>query len=249
MREETTEEEVYIANNAKDGTVQVEAELPLVNGAAAATNKLQIDDNKEKHSDKWAIAAPNVDLSGEWSLLVTDEFKKQYDNYLQLLDQPAFVRSVALSIVGMTIEETRQSHQGRNLFIRGRNARGVWERTLQTTMDESTNENNTNNAYKPTHYPIVTADNEQVIAETWWEAQGTKHRSWLRGVSKYGGGSFESLRYLEEPTRRAKDATSPTSRQQQEDVLVCESTFHPNDPAREKAKVTWRFQRRTSSTA
>ncbi|KAL3801818.1 hypothetical protein HJC23_001214 [Cyclotella cryptica] len=37
-----------------------------------------------------------------------------------------------------------------------------------------------------------------VDAEAWWDKRGTRHRSWLKGGMKYGGGDFESLRYLEE---------------------------------------------------
>lgn len=151
-----------------------------------------------------------VDLSGQWNIVVTDEFKDEYEKYLTLLGQPVLVRSVALSIVGLTTEETEQSENGRILAIRGRNVRGTWDRTL-TTGDI---------------VDIVTADGEDVKAEAWWE-DGRIHRSWLRGVSKYGGGSFESKRYLESDGK----------------ILVCESIFHPDDDRREKATVTWRFLR------
>lgn len=76
---------------------------------------------------------------------------------------------------------------------------------------------------------IKTADSEDVDAEAWWEERGTKHRSWLRGGKKYGGGDFESLRYLADGSGG--------------DVLVCESIFHPKDASKQKAAVTWRFQR------
>jgi hypothetical protein len=174
--------------------------------------------------DRWAVAAPSVDLTGEWNIkpLMTEEFKGQYDNYLKLLGQPSLVRSVAVSIVGLTTEETVQSEQGRELLIRGRNVRGLWERTLTASgADQSSDE------FTPLLTYIITADAEKVEAEAWWEDNGTVHRSWLRGVTKYGGGEFESKRYLEDDGN----------------TLVCESTFHPADPSREKAQVRWRFQR------
>jgi hypothetical protein len=173
--------------------------------------------------------AKSVDLSGHWDLLVTDEFKNQYDEYLTLLGQPYLVRSVAMSIVGLTTEETRQTDSGRSLFILGRNLRGVWERNL-LTEDAATRKYNEQQPFVPLQTEIITADGENVLAEAWWEDQGTTHRSWLRGVKKYGGGDFESKRFLEKKDRN-------------NDVLVCESTFHPKDPKREKAKVTWRFTR------
>jgi hypothetical protein len=175
--------------------------------------------------DRSPTCAKSVDLSGQWDLLVTDEFKNQYDEYLTLLGQPYLVRSVAISIVGLTTEETRQTDSGRNLYILGRNLRGVWERNLIT--DEGSRQQQL--SFTPSQTEIITADGENVMAEAWWEDQGTTHRSWLRGVKKYGGGDFESKRFLEKKDRN--------------DILVCESTFHPNDPKREKAKVTWRFTR------
>lgn len=172
--------------------------------------------------DRWAVSAQNFDLSGKWNILLTDDFQKGYDKYLLLLGQPFIVRSVALTIVGMTTEETVQSDQGRSLYVRGTNARGVWERTLTASGADETKP-----AFTPVRTPILTIDKERVEAEAWWESRGTIHRSWLRGVAKYGGGDFESKRYLEDNGK----------------VLVCESTFHPKDETREAARITWRFLR------
>jgi hypothetical protein len=190
--------------------------------APSQETSIQVGKRATISGDRWAVSS--VDLSGQWEILVTDEFKQQYDKYLTLLGQPMLVRSVALSIVGLTTEETIQSDHGRVLFIRGRNVRGCWERSLVSSGADVRN-----STYEPTFIPIVTADAETVYSESWWENSGTAHRSWLRGVQKYGGGDFESLRYIDG------------------DVLVCESTFHPNDSAREKASVTWRFKRQGGS--
>lgn len=181
-----------------------------------ATNSIASFAEDLVKGDRRATSASKVDLSGNWEVIVTEEFKQQYDRYLTLLGQPMLVRSVALSIVGLTTEETKQKNSGKELFIRGRNVRGVWERTLVSSTSDD-----------PVLKPIVSADDEKVQAEAWWEKGGTVHRSWLRGVQKYGGGAFESKRYLEDNGK----------------VLVCESTFHPNDEAREKASMTWRFKR------
>jgi hypothetical protein len=172
--------------------------------------------------DRWAIASPGVNLSGEWKLIVTDEFKNHYDEYLKQLGQPFIVRSVALTLIGLTAEHTEQKEEGRTLFIRGTNARGVWERTLVTSGADMLNDK-----FTELHVPVDTADDERVEAEAWWEDNGTVHRSWMRGLKKYGGGSFESKRYLEEDGK----------------VLVCESTFHPDEQDRKKVGITWRFLR------
>lgn len=107
---------------------------------------------------------------------------------------------------------------------------GIWERTLESSGSdfESTMSPQSDGTYNHTRVPIVTADAENVLAESWWENDGTKHVSWTLGVKKYGGGSFESKRYLENNG----------------DVYVCESTFHPNDTkSREKSHLIWRFLR------
>lgn len=168
----------------------------------------------ENYTNRSDISVLGIDLSGNWTIVIVDDFKKKYDKYLALLGQPYIVRSIALSIIGMTTEETKQSNNGSTLVIKGTNARGVWERTLFASNEEN-----------PLMTPVLTVDSEKVAAEAWWN--GPFHQSWLRGVTKYGGGDFESKRYLED------NGT----------IYVCETTFHPNDPKREKAQVTWRFKR------
>lgn len=229
-KEKSTEEiaDTSIADEAKSMQQSDEQTIPKV----FAEDALNLDTGTSKDSvsvtsfevegDRWAISAPKVDISGKWNLIVTDEFKEEYDKYLTLLGQPFLVRSVALTIVGLTTEETAQSEKGKKLLIKGTNVRGVWERTLVASGADGKV-----SAYTPIRTPIETADGEEVEAEAWWEERGTVHRSWMRGVKKYGGGDFESKRYLEDNG----------------EILVCESTFHPIDETREKARVTWRFKR------
>lgn len=151
----------------------------------------------------------STDLSGTWKLWCYPGFKDEYDLYLRRLGQNNLVRAVALSLVGVTTEATDQKDSGRALWIQGTNPRGVWTRTLYTDKVVE----------------IETADKESVEAEAWWE--GNVHHSWLRGVSKYGGGDFESRRYLEDAN-----------------TLACESVFHPrNRDEKEVASVVWKFTR------
>mmetsp|Transcript_20244 Transcript_20244/g.46879 ORF Transcript_20244/g.46879 Transcript_20244/m.46879 type:complete len:185 (+) Transcript_20244:729-1283(+) len=174
--------------------------------------------------DRWAVA--KVDLSGNWKLVETDEFKVEYEEYLRRLGKIALFRSIALSFIGWTTEETRQSNEGRSLHIVGKNPRGVWERTLLAS-GATTGESD----FTPLRHATVTGENEPVEAESWWEQGGTVHRSWMRGVTKYGGGDFESVRYLEQNGK----------------VYVCESTFHHAQEGLEDARVTFRFLREGSS--
>jgi hypothetical protein len=180
--------------------------------------------------DRWAISAPDTDLSGKWELIITKEFKKEYDIYLGCLGQPKLVRSVALSppVIGKTFEELIQTDSGRSLFIHGVNIRGTWDRTLVasgTSLKENT--------FVPLQVAITTVDSEPVEAESWWEDQGRVHMSYLRGVTMYGGGSFVSRRYYEEKEMNKDD----------DEVYACESSFVFNDTKKEPNSLTWRFRR------
>jgi hypothetical protein len=195
--------------------------IPVVDAAPTKVVTTMATSAGRPVGDRWATAT--VDLSGDWILIVSDEFKEQYDEYLKRLGQPMIVRGIALGIIGLTSEQTEQTEEGRSLVIRGINARGIWERSLVASGADGSNE-----TYEPIERTVVTADDEKVRAEAWWEEGGTVHMSWMRGVTKYGGGDFESKRYLEQDGK----------------VLVCESIFHPQDQKREKARVTWKFLRK-----
>lgn len=174
--------------------------------------------------ERWAQSAPDTDLSGSWTLIADDTFKKEYDTYLTDLGFNRITRGVACSLISRTTEITKQSDNGRDLYLKGINPKGAWERTLTSSgyPDFETKADQTDYAHMKTS--IKTAESEEVAAEAWWECRGTKHRSWLRGGKK---GDYESLRYVEDCGN----------------VLVCESIFHPKDKAKKKANVKWRFQR------
>ena len=173
---------------------------------------------------RWAQSAPNVDLSGSWTLIADDAFKKEYDTYLSDLGFNRITRGVACSLISRTTEITKQSNNGRELYLKGTNPKGAWERTLIASgfPDFETKSNQTD--YSHMKASIKSAESEDVEAEAWWECRGTKHRSMLCGGKK---GNFESLRYVDDSG----------------DVLVCESILHPKDKSKKKARVTWRFQR------
>ena len=176
-------------------------------------------------SSRQATACSTVDLSGNWTLMVDDAFKAQYDDYLRKLGQPMLVRTVALTVIGSTKEETKQMDNGQQLYIKGTNVRGSWERTLEaseTNADATTTQHAVEGHVLK---PMTTADDEDVEVASWWEENGTVHKSWVVGGKKYGGGDFENKRYLTDDGN----------------ILVCESIFHPNEAGREKASVTWRF--------
>jgi hypothetical protein len=184
---------------------------------------------------RWAVAAEGVDLTGKWLLQDKDNFKQEYDEYLKALGQPSIVRAVALTLIGLTREELIQEDDGRILTINGINPRGIWNRQLVSSGWYPTGSTSDNNDFDPVFSTIQTADGEDVEAEAWWEEEGTVHKSWLRGGLKYGGGDFESSRYLSEDGNK----------------LICTSIFYPRDPNMKKTaeknekltQVTWRFRR------
>ena len=151
--------------------------------------------------ERWAMSAPDCDLSGSWTLIADDSFKAEYDTYLKQLGFNRITRGVACSLIARTTEITKQSKSGRELYLKGTNPKGAWERVLVASgypdfETHSSRKEGSDYAHMKTS--IKTADSEDVDAEAWWEQRGTMHRSWLRGGTKYGGGDFESLRYLEE---------------------------------------------------
>ena len=129
-----------------------------------------------------------IDLSGTWKIIVDDDFRKEYDDYLKCLGFNRIFRSVALRVIGQTVEEIQQLEEGQQLVIKGTNPKGVWERTLMT---------------RP--YKVITAQNEELEGEAWW--QDNRHNSFLRGSKKYGGGDFGAVRYIDEEGLYICDST------------------------------------------
>jgi len=183
---------------------------------------------------RWAISAPSTNLSGNWIIVVSDNFMIEYDQYLNDLGTNSLVRKVASSVVGFTREEIIQEEDGRRVTIKGKNPRGVWERSLVASGSDLENDG----VFKSLSLPSVTADSEPVKADAWWENDGKIHVSWMRGGTKYGGGDFLSKRYLENETG-AQDS----------EIYVCDSTFYRLDPktklAQDKptAYLKWKFRR------
>jgi hypothetical protein len=195
--------------------------------AANRTKAMSTLGEAQPVGNRWAIACSLTNLTGDWELIVTDDFRKQYDNYLLGLGQAGLVRSVALGIVAQTTEKVVQTDQGRSLQIVGRNIRGTWSRILVASGTDLDHD-----VYLPQLVPITSADSEPVETESWWENNGTVHVSWMRGVTKYGGGSFESRRYLDGEGQE----------------YVCDSAFHPTETSKQPNKITWRFRRQQASS-
>jgi hypothetical protein len=142
-------------------------------------------------------ATATVDFTGNWTLIVDDTFKSEYDSYLRKLGQPMLVRTLAEAVIGSTKEEVIQNDKGKELYIRGMNVRGSWERTLEASeMDVDNNvvvveEGGTGTVHAVDGHvlkPMITADDEEVEVASWWEDGGKVHRSWVVGGKKYGGG-------------------------------------------------------------
>jgi len=204
--------------------------------------------------DRWSISSSDVDLTGEWKLVVTDKFKAEYDEYLKKLGQAKFVRDVALAVVGKTTEELIQTDRGKSVVLTSNNVRGTWTRTfISSGTDEWSDDNDDDTDgldFEGLQIPIKTADGETVQAEAWWEGQGRVHVSWMRGVRKYGGGDFEGRRYLQHEgikTDNEKSAANNDGDDKGKDLAttyyVCESAFHPNDPRKGINRITWKFER------
>jgi hypothetical protein len=127
-------------------------------------------------------------------------------------------RKVVVNGIAYQKENIRQLHDGSHLEIVATNPAGNWNRTLIASEESH-----------PFNVTITDPDGDQVQLEAWWEDNGTKHKSLLRGKPNVNGGLFETVRYLES-----------------DKMLVCESSFHPSPSAASKFKyghVVWKFQR------
>ena len=173
-------------------------------------------------SSRQATASPYTDLSGTWAPIVTPSFKLQYDDYLKNCSQSFVFRKVIVNGIEYQKEAIRQLDNGKNLEINAKNPAGNWNRTLVASDVDN-----------PVYTEMIDPDKDTVNVECWWEGNGTKHKSVLRGKPRVNGGIFETVRYLDE---------------EDEDVLICESSFLPSELERSSSSfkfghVCWRFQR------
>lgn len=173
--------------------------------------------------DRSATAASHVDLSGTWRPIVTPAFKVKYDEYLQNCSQSFFYRKVIVN--GIALQKEIILQDGPNLQIVASNPAGNWNRTLVASGSHT----------NPILVNLQDPDGDTVQVESWWEENGTVHRSWLRNKPRLLGGAFETLRYL-----------SPDD----PNVLLCDSIFHPSPSSTaskgfQYGRVLWKFRRET----
>ena len=175
----------------------IEKSAPTTTTSSSATTTTALP-SPQQHQQRQATAT--VDFTGNWTLIVDDAFKSEYDSYLRKLGQPMLVRTLAEAVIGSTKEEVIQNDEGKELYIRGMNVRGSWERTLEASeMDvgndvvvvEEEEEGGSTTVHAVEGHvlkPMITADEEEVEVASWWEDGGKVHRSWVVGGKKYGGG-------------------------------------------------------------
>ena len=191
---------------------------------------------------RWAIAHPSTDLSGTWKPIITKEFQRNYDDYLERCGTNYYFRKVCLAFCGTTRETIQQQDGGRVLRLTGTSPAGEWDRSLLSSgADVGSRDNGDDDgSYEEVYATFLDPDKEMVQVEAWWEDQGTIHTSFLRDKPGVCGGAFESRRYLDV----APDGTRE---------LVCESTFHPapadlesahtNNGKFRPAFIQWRYRR------
>ena len=191
IEQEKEEEKVVTADEV------IEKGAPTTTTSSSATTTTALP-STQQHQQRQATAT--VDFTGNWTLIVDDTFKSEYDSYLRKLGQPMLVRTLAEAVIGSTKEEVIQNDEGKELYIRGMNVRGSWERTLEASeMDvgndvvavEGEEEGGSTTVHAVEGHvlkPMITADEEEVEVASWWEDGGKVHRSWVVGGKKYGGG-------------------------------------------------------------
>jgi hypothetical protein len=182
---------------------------------------------------RWAISSNSTNLSGLWKPIITPEFKQQYDEYLRNCSQPLWFRNLVSNVLGTTREQVQQYDNGRELVLTSKNPAGEWKRTLVASGSDLAN----GGVFEPVYSALQDPDKDSVKVESWWEQQGTVHKSILRGKPRVKGGEFETIRYLE-----ANENGSA-----RDDIFVCESYFHPSSSSSgqqfRSGYVKWRFSR------
>jgi len=231
----TTEDEVAAIEMAYAAAAAAATAAPAdeiitdqVATSAASTASSSSDDEiiVASTAARQSKAADSVDLSGSWTPVITSTFQNEYDAYLVNCGESFMFRKVVVNGIKFQKEVIRQLDDGVNLEITATNPAGNWNRTLITS-----------DALEPMNATISDPDGDQVQVEAWWEDNGTKHKSILRGKPRVQGGVFETVRYLE-----SNDDDDDGG-----DVLVCESSFIPN-PSSSSSKfkyghVVWKFKR------
>lgn len=170
---------------------------------------------------RWAIAAPGVNLTGLWKPIITPAFKNEYDVYLKHCGQNIVFRNLAKSVMGFVKEDMH--HEGEALTIAGTTPAGTWERTLISSGTDLTHD-----TFEAVNVTVVDPDGDTVQVESCWQDDGHTHVSWLRDKPR-AKGVFESRRYV-----------TP------ENLLVCESTFHPVNGAPsqfQESTIKWTFEK------
>jgi hypothetical protein len=194
----------------------------------------------QQSGTRWAMAATTTQLSGNWRPIVTPAFRKIYDEYLQNCSEPLLPRKLITSLLHTTREVI--DHSGRNLTITSTNPAGTWSRTLISSGAENTLNRED---YDVVFSEIIDPYKESVTVESWWDHHGTVHRSVLRGKSRVCGGTFETLRYLEENDPFSTSDSVVDKSNNANDILIVESFFHPSSESQgfRNGHVQWRYER------
>ena len=201
----------------------VESTQRLKNPKMLPNSKEEVSHN-ESHESRWAHAANSIDLSGKWKPIVDSKFKTSYNDYLKNCSQSALFRNVIISALPLTVDIIDQKQV--NLTLTSKSPAGSWTRTLVSSGRQL--DNSDEDHFEPLHVEIIDPDKDTVYIESWWEGQGTVHRSIMQGKPRVKGGVFETRRYLEN-----------------EDTLITESLFHPppHKGSFQPGYVKWRYER------
>lgn len=169
VKQSSPSKKVHIKHHKDDASEQVSPLKPI-----AATTKPTTTAGIHKPAEgahgheRWAESAAHIDLSGQWTLIADETFKAEYDMYLKQLGFNGITRRVACGVIARTTEITKQSDNGRELYLKGINPKGAWERTLTASgfPDFETHpERRDGEDFSHVKTLIKTADSEDVDAE------------------------------------------------------------------------------------
>jgi len=244
----TTNDTAAVAQGVSDLSSTMAASSTTMTTATTTSAAAAAVVESPSHHHRSAWAANHVDLSGLWKPIITNQFLQEYDEFLKNCSQPYMVRQIVKQGLHYHIEHIVQSEHGRMLHITGTNPLGHWHRTLIASDDYvvTNNGNEGKTKMKRTYFPpmnvtLVDPDGDTVHIEAWWDEDGTKHTSWLRGKPRLHGGVMETIRYVVHDSNNNND-------HRKDDILICESIFHPNPSPSSGMKfqpghVVWKYRR------
>jgi hypothetical protein len=185
-----------------------------------------------------SVSNSKVDFTGKWKPIVTKEFLKSYDVFLQACGESYWMRKLLVNAVSMQSHHIRQFDQGRRLELVDMHPMASWNRSLVTSGVNPHSHENV--SYQEVVNELVDPQGDALQVVAYWCDDGTVHKSLLQSSKPHlKGASLESNRRLE---------LLDTDNSSFNSILVAEAVFHPPSPddgdssKLRHASLVWKYE-------